>query len=213
MRAVILDFDGTVADSFSTVIKIAYKLTKRPQLADINQVEVMRANNVGLKEAITSLDIPKWQWPWLLYRGKKIMAKNIHQIPIFNGMDEVLRSLKEQKYALYIISSNSTTNVERFMLEKGLLAYFTKVYGGAALFNKAKLINKVLHEEKLDPDTVVYVGDEVRDILAAKQVGMPCIAVGWGYNSADLLAHNAPMVVARNPKELLRIITEWGNTL
>lgn len=213
MRAVILDFDGTIADSFSTVINIAYKLTKSPQLADIKQVELMRTNSIGLKEAIESFNIPKWKWPWLLYRGKKLMAKNIHQIKLFDGMDEVLRSLKAQNYDMYIISSNSTTNVERFMLEKGLLPYFDKVYGGAALFDKAKLIKKVLKEENLDPAAAVYVGDEVRDILAAKRVGMPCIAVSWGYNNADLLARNSPMVVARSPKQLLRIISEWGNTL
>jgi len=213
MRAVILDFDGTIADSFSTVINIAYQITKRPQLADVKQIESMRADNLGLKDLISGLDIPKWKWPWLLYRGKRLMAKDIHRIPLFSGMREVLAALKDQKYELYIISSNSTANVQRFINENGLLPYFTKVYGGAALFDKAKLIKKVLKEQKLDPISAVYVGDEVRDILAAKQVGMPCIAVSWGYNSGDLLVQNSPMVVVRNPKQLLRIITEWGNTL
>jgi len=213
MKALIFDFDGTIADSFSMVVSIAYQLTKNPQLADIKQVETMRDNNIGLKELMANLNVPKWKWPWLLYKGKKMMAKNIHQISVFDGIAEVLSSLKDQKYFMYIISSNSTSNIEKFMSEKGLLLYFNKVYGGAGLFDKAKLIAKVFKEQKIDPDSTVYVGDEVRDIEASKQLGMPCIAVSWGYNSADLLAQNSPMVVVRKPKELLRVISQWGDTI
>jgi phosphoglycolate phosphatase len=162
---------------------------------------------------MANLDIPKRKWPWLMHKGKKIMAKDIHQIPVFDGIHEVLRSLKDQKYFLYIISSNSTSNIEKFLSEKGLLLYFDKVYGGAGIFDKARLITKVLKEQKIEPDSTVYVGDEVRDIQASKQIGMPCIAVGWGYNGADLLAQNSPMVVVRKPKELLQVISQWGDTI
>jgi len=213
MKAVIFDFDGTIADSFSTVVSIAYQLTKNPQLADIKQVETIRDNNIGLKELMANLNVPKWKWPWLLHKGKKIMAKNIHQISVFDGMGEVLAALKDQKYFMYIISSNSVSNIEKFMSEKGLLLYFDKVYGGAGVFDKAKLINKVLKEQKLDASSAVYVGDEVRDIEASKKLGMPCIAVGWGYNSTDLLAQYSPMVIVRKPKELLQVISQWGDTI
>lgn len=213
MRAVIFDFDGTIADSFATVIGIAYKLTKRPELADLTQMERMKANNVGLRQAVKNLNIPRWHSLWLLPRGRILMSRQIHQIPLFTGMDQVLKELAAQKFELYIVSSNSTANVERFMLEKGLLPYFKRVYGGAGLFDKARLIKKVLKAENLAPSTVVYVGDEVRDIEASKQVGMPCVAVAWGYNSADLLIKYSPTVIVRSPKQLLNVLSQWGTSL
>lgn len=213
MRTVIFDFDGTIADSFDTVIAIAYKLTKRPELADIEYVKRMKADNVGLREAIKRLNIPKWKQLYLLQRGRSMMGRQIHQIPTFMQIDDTLKVLKENNFKLYIISSNSSANIERFLLEKGLLSYFAGVYGGAGLFNKSKLINKILSQENLKAEASVYVGDEVRDILAAKEVNMPCIAVSWGYNSLDLLVQYAPMVIARNPKQLEKILLEWDKTL
>ena len=213
MRAVIFDFDGTIADSFSSVITTIYKLTSREQLADLKHVQSMRDNNVGLVQAARELRIPKWKWPWLVHRGRKMLSKEIYKISLFDGMNEVLEKLKAENYELYIITSNSTPNVERFLSEKGILPYFKKVKGGTGLFDKAKAIKKLMKQQNLDPSTTVYVGDEVRDIEATKQINMPCIAVSWGYNSERLLLEHSPMVIARTPQQLSNVIIEWGDTL
>ncbi len=212
MRAVIFDFDGTIADSFNTVVAIAYHLTKNQKLADTDRVGWMRDNNMGLAQAIKSLNIPKWKWPWLLARGRALMAKQIHQVPVFDGIDDVLKALHSEQFQMFIISSNSRSNVEKFLLEKGLLPYFDKVYGGAGLFNKAKIINKLLKLESLNPNEVIYVGDEVRDIMAAKQSGIPSIAVSWGYNAHDLLAESGPTFVVDSPIQLQKEVIEWGKS-
>jgi len=213
MNTVIFDFDGTIADSFPAAIKIAHQLTKKPELANFDQVETYRDKNFGLLEAMNKLDIPKWKLPWLLLRGRKIMSNQIETIPLVSGMDDVLADLKKATYGLFVISSNSTSNIDKFLLEKGLMGYFTKVYGGASLFNKAKLIAKLIKQENLDPKNCIYVGDEVRDVEAAQKLNVACIAVNWGYNSDSLLAKANPMVIARSPKQLKSVILEWGNTI
>ncbi len=210
MRAVIFDFDSTIADSFSTVIGITFHLTRDVQLADIEQVKLLRDNGISLTQAIKQLNISKWRWPWLLQRGRSMMAKQIHQVPVFPGIEEVLRALSKEKYQLYIISSNSATNVEKFLLDKNLLPYFDHIYGGAGLFNKAKIIRRVLKAERLNNDSVIYIGDEVRDIVAAAQVGIDCIAVSWGYNSAKLLSQYSPWAVVESAKQLKKTVNEWG---
>lgn len=210
MKAVIFDFDGTIADSFSTVIAISFHLTRNSQLADLEQVKYLRDNGVSLTQAIKRLDIPKWRWPWLLQRGRSMMANQIHQVPVFPGIEEVLRALSKEKFQLFIISSNSATNVKKFLQDKNLLPYFDRIYGGAGLFDKAKIIRKVLKSEGLSSDSVVYVGDEVRDIVAASQVGIECIAVSWGYNSGKLLKKYSPRVVVDSSKQLKQSINEWG---
>jgi len=213
MRSIIFDFDGTIADSFPIVVDITHKLTKKAELSNLDQVEQYRNNNFGLVEALKTLQIPKWKLPYLLFRGRSLLTKQIEQVPMFPGIDNLLANLVKENYHLYIISSNSTKNVEKFLLQKGLIRYFIKVYGGAGLFDKAKLIAKLIKKEALDLDSCVYVGDEVRDIDAAKKLNIPCIAVSWGYNSDSLLAEANPMVVARDPKQLENIIIEWGNTI
>ena len=215
MRAIIFDFDGTIADSFDTVVKIAYELTGKPQLSNVELVKFYRdQHHNGLKEAMHKLELQPWKWPWLLHRGKLKMSKIMHHVPIFPGLAQVLKHLaQDEHYELYIVSTNSTKNVERFLLEKGLLTYFRQVYGGAGLLNKAHLIKKVLHKRHLQPAETVYVGDEVRDVVAAKSLDMPCIAVTWGYNSAELLETSSPTLVAHTTAQLEKMLIEWGRTI
>lgn len=211
MRAVIFDFDGTLADSFTAVIDIAHRLTKREQLADPGHVKAMRDQNMGLRQAIRSLRIPRWQWPWLLRRGRRLMSHEIHFIPLFPGMAEVLAKLNTEKIELFIISSNSRANVNRFLSEKGISSYFKKVYGGVALFDKARVIKRVLKDNRLSIKSTLYIGDEVRDVEAAKQLDLPMVAVTWGYNSEALLLNHSPTIMAHNPKQLDKIILGWAD--
>jgi phosphoglycolate phosphatase-like HAD superfamily hydrolase len=45
---------------------------------------------------------------------------------------------------------------------------------------------------KLDPSKVFYIGDETRDIEAAKKAGIKSIAVTWGYNTKAILDNSNP---------------------
>ena len=137
------------------------------------------------------------------------MAKDIHVIPLFEGMDQALARLNQAKYELFIVTSNSTRNVERFLASRGILGEFKKVYGGAGLFKKSRLIKKVLKSNRISHESAVYVGDEVRDIEAAKLVDMPVIAVSWGYNTEQLLLQHQPTVLARTPEQMADIIIGW----
>jgi len=213
MNTIIFDFDGTIADSFDIVISIAYKLTKKQEISNIAQVEQYRNNNLGLMDALKTLNIPKWKLPYLLLMGRSMMAQQIENVPMFAGIDSLLSDLVNNKFSLYIISSNSTKNIEKFLLQKGLIGYFIRAYGGAGLFNKSKLIAKLIKKESIDRQNCVYVGDEVRDVQAAKKLNIPCIAVSWGYNSDHLLMKANPMVVARNTEQLKQIIIEWSKTI
>ena len=212
MRAVIFDFDGTIADSFAAVMDIAYRVTKNEQLADINHVETMRASHTGLREAIKLLDIPRWRGLWLLKKGRNIMAKDINRVPLFAGMAEALARLSSAKYEMYIVTSNSTKNVEKFLSIRGILPNFKAVYGGAGLFKKQRLIKKVLKENSLEAEAAIYVGDEVRDIEAAKLIGMPAMAVTWGYNTEQLLLQHQPTILVRSPKQMADAIIAWGDS-
>jgi phosphoglycolate phosphatase len=54
---------------------------------------------------------------------------------------------------------------------------------------------------KLPPADCIYLGDDQRDIQAARGAGMPCVAVQWGYG-ADLHAWEADAILEQ-PADLL----------
>lgn len=214
MRAVIFDFDGTLVDSFDAVMAVVHQTTKHEQLADSNYVMTLRNSNVGLRKAIMSLDVPLWRWPLLLRHGQKLFKREINRIPLFNGIEDVLKKLHDQQFEMYIISNNSRENINKFLSEKGLLSYFKKVYGTVASIgipSKEHVIKKVLKENRLLASDVIYVGDEVGDIEAAHKMNTPVIAVTWGYNSEQSLFDHSPTIIVRSPSQLGKVIAEWGS--
>ena len=60
-------------------------------------------------------------------------------------------------------------------------------------------------KQALHPSNVLYVGDEVRDIEAAKKAGIRIAAVTWGYNSKKALEAYKPDYLVTKPEELLQI--------
>ncbi|MGW9103757.1 HAD hydrolase-like protein [Priestia megaterium] len=53
----------------------------------------------------------------------------------------------------------------------------------------------------------MYIGDELRDIKAAKKNGLLCVGVAWGYDSLDLLKTGDADFVAKQPKDILDILS------
>jgi len=146
----------------------------------------------------------------MLNRGRRMMIDDMSKINLFSGIEELLETLRKEQYVMYIISSNSRRNIKRFLISKGIQHYFRQVYGSAGLYDKSKLIKKVLRDHGLDGSSALYVGDEVRDIVAARKVNIPCVVVSWGYNSEQLLRKNNPMYLAQTPLQLQDILIKWG---
>jgi phosphoglycolate phosphatase-like HAD superfamily hydrolase len=66
-------------------------------------------------------------------------------------------------------------------------------------------MNRLIRSENVIPSEILYVGDETRDIEAAKESGLRMAAVTWGYNSAVALSALNPEHLLQSPLELLKI--------
>lgn len=78
------------------------------------------------------------------------------------------------------------------------------------MFGKGRVLGHVIQKQKLHQQKVVYVGDEVRDIEAAREAGIPIVAVSWGFNSVHRLQQSQPDYVVTDPKQLLEKIHLCG---
>ena len=67
-------------------------------------------------------------------------------------------------------------------------------------------IRKILRREKIDTKDCAYIGDEVRDVEAAKKAGVTSVAVGWGFNYPKALEKASPDALAKTPQDLLKIL-------
>ena len=62
-----------------------------------------------------------------------------------------------------------------------------KVPGWLLLFGKAGKFEAIIRRQHANPARTVAIGDEVRDLEAARKVGVAASAVDWGYATVDLL--------------------------
>ena len=81
------------------------------------------------------------------------------------------------------------------------------MYNDARIFGKEKLFNKFLKKESIEKKNIIYVGDEIRDILACQKVGIKIISVTWGFNTRlGLMKYNTNIV--DSAVELLNMIAD-----
>jgi len=91
-------------------------------------------------------------------------------------------------------------------LNKNNLNVFDFIYSEGDIFNKADKMKTLLEERKLNPESVFYVGDETRDIEAARAAGIKMIAVSWGFNKEEILKKENPDYLIRKPEELVSLL-------
>jgi phosphoglycolate phosphatase len=204
IKNVIFDFDGVIADSFIIFQETLQEILKRPTKFTDEEAEELRS--LKTLDVMKKLGVKKWQLPSGLIKGRRGLTEKVDRVSIFPGMPEVLNKLKDDKLKLYVLTSSSDQYIGSSLNRYELLDIMTHVYSSAGLFDKAKRLKKIIKAEGLLLPECVYVGDETRDIDAAKQIGMKCIAVGWGYNNVSALKSSQPNMIVNHPKDLLGAI-------
>lgn len=202
MSVIILDFDGTLADSFPYVSDFL------AEQAGVELTVEQRKNLRGLSMAgmARALGFSWLRLPLLFIVGRRRMLRAIHNLQPIAGMPAVIIKLNADGHKLFIVSTNSAHNVHRFLHHHQLRKYFAGVYGGAGVFGKASALRRLARQHKLEIGDCIYIGDELRDLQAAESINMPAIAVSWGFaRTSDLEAEN-PGGVVHHPAELLTMI-------
>ena len=204
-KVIIFDFDGTIADSFSRVVEIAQELIGRHEKVSAKEIERLRG--LSAFEIAKEMKIHPWRILFLVGRGRRRMRSEMENIHPFKDMPETIAQLSKAGHKLYIMSSNSVQNIRPFLERHAMGTEFIKIYGGVGIFGKAHVLKKLLKQNDIDAKDAFYVGDEVRDIEAAKRAGVKIISVTWGYNNEESLNEHQPDFVVHQPREIVKIVT------
>ena len=205
-KVIMFDFDGTIADTVDALVSITNRLAVEFGYKQTTQEELAQIQNLNSKEIIKQSGISIFKLPFLLRKVKAELNKEIQRVRPISGIKEALIELKNQGNRLGILTSNSSANVVTFLETNGLEDLFDFIYSGKTLFGKSKVINNLLKQENIDPKTAIYVGDETRDIEAARKSHIKAIAVSWGFNSAEVLAKQNPDFLIHQPNQLIEVI-------
>jgi phosphoglycolate phosphatase len=205
MKTVVFDFDGTIADTLDASVEIINSFVHEYGHKKLTKQDVERLRGKTAMALIGEFKIPLIKLPFIIGRVKSELNQKIADIEIFKGMKEVLNGLKNKGCRLGILTSNSEENVRKFLKAKNL-EIFDFVYSASNLFGKGIVMKRLLKEKKLAKEDIIYVGDEVRDIEAARASGVKIISVTWGFNSKEILEKYEPEAIVDRPAEILTAI-------
>lgn len=203
-KVVIFDFDGTIADTMDMTYHIYLKMAEKYGMPVVSREELQSYKKIPLKERLNKQGIPFYMVPKLLAEGQTFQKELEHEAHPFDGIKDVLQTLLKD-YELLMISSNHKKFIKRF-LKRFEMKSFKNVYGKAALFGKAEVIKRVLKKHGYKKSEAIYIGDETRDIIACKELGIDLISVSWGYDDIELLEKEGATYIANQPSDILKFI-------
>ncbi|HRJ01225.1 MAG TPA: HAD hydrolase-like protein [Hyphomonas sp.] len=186
----IFDFDGTLADSAGWFRSILPDIAKRFGFRCPGAEELEELRHKPPREVMRVLKIPGWKLVFIAVHVRKRAAREGH-FPIFEGVPEVLEAIKAKGAKIAIVSSNAEASVRR-ALGPELAVKVDAFSCGAGMFGKAKHFRDVLAKLGVPAERALAVGDEIRDIDAAREVGLKAAAVGWGFAMQPALEAAGP---------------------
>ncbi|HRX55884.1 MAG: HAD-IA family hydrolase [Verrucomicrobiales bacterium] len=199
----VFDFDGTLADTIETGLTIYNEIAGDFGLRTVSREEVQTLRNLNTRALLHHLGISRILAVRVVTRIRRQLTKRIDSVQPFPGTIDAIRTLSTDGFRIGILSSNAAENVKQFLKRHSLLDCFRFVEAGASLFGKASRLKSLLKAQAESPETCLYIGDETRDIEAARLAGMPSIAVCWGANGREAMLTEDPAYCVETYDELV----------
>lgn len=128
----------------------------------------------------------------------------------YEGIVELLQSLKEEGIRCAVVSNKADYAVKALsdIHFRGLMEASVGEMEGIARKPAPDEVDEVLRLTGVDRKKAVYIGDSEVDIETARNAGMDCIAVSWGYRDRWMLEASGAEVIADNVEQLKHLLLE-----
>ena len=160
---------------------------------------------MSAREIMARLNVSMWHLPAIVsdMRKRKLAAAN--EISLFSGIPAMLTDLQRLGIKTAIVSSDSEASVRQVL--GPATAHITRFDCGAAIFSKHWKFRRVARRLGTEPADTICIGDEIRDIEAARAAGMDSGAVAWGYALPSALQAAGPTHLFNSIEEMMQRLT------
>jgi len=217
MKKILFDLDGTITDSFEGITKcVQYALkTQGIEVKDLNELrpfigpplKYSYQKYYGFDDKITEFLIEKYR-----ERFDKI---GIFENKVYPGVEECLKNLKENGYSIALASSKPEEACKRILKKHGLDGYFDEIVGATldgSISTKKEVLKEVFKRMQIiDSKECILIGDTIFDVEGAKEAGMECIGVSYGFGERTEMEKAGALCVCDNLKEVEKYIEEYQN--
>ena len=206
----IFDLDGTLLDTLQDLAAAVNYALQKNGLQEHYIEDIRRYVWNGVKKLIeravpAGTEVSTYNNVFTDFR-KYYMEHSLDSTKPYDGIRELLQELKKRGCKMAVVSNKMMAATQE------LVTHFFPEIEVAMGENEAEGIRKKPAPDMVfeslkrlgeDPETAVYIGDSDVDIQTAKNAGLPCISVLWGFRNKDFLQEHGATSFIEHPKELL----------
>lgn len=184
------DWNGTVIDDLKINFSVINALLSNRKKDTISLSQYRHAFTFPIKEFYGRVGLPIFGQEyeelvrdyWVLYKG------TTQDIPLMNGVLDVLNALEKKQIKQYILSASDKRMVFNQMSAYGVQKFFEDVIApqdGYAL-GKIELAKQWMSKQNISTSNIIMIGDTLHDFETAEAIGIDCALVDRGHQ--DLIA-------------------------
>ena len=211
---VVFDLDGTLLDTLQDLANaVNYALEKQGMpKRTLEEVRQFVGNGVRLlmiRAVPDGESNPLFEETFALFKDYYGEHCNDNTKP-YAGVVELIETLKEKGYAVAIVSNKIDFAVKELndLYFKGIVPVAIGEKEGIRRKPAPDTVYEALKELGKTKEEAVYVGDSDVDLETAKNSGMPCISVLWGFRDKEFLAEHGAERYAKTAEDVLRFVEE-----
>ena len=214
-RAVIFDFDYTLADSSHGIIEcINFALGKM----GLNHVAAEAAcRTIGLSLSETFLTLGQHHEPQrcdefhrlFLQRADEVM---VNLTELYASVPATVEALRKRGFKLGIVSTKYRRRINEVLMREAVHGFEVVIGGDDVEQHKPhpQGLFEAINRLECSPANVVYVGDSVVDAEVAKRAGVPLIVVLSGVTPREHFEGYNPIAVLEDIGELAQVLATQG---
>lgn len=206
--SILFDLDGTLTDSGPGITKSAYNALVRmgidaPQPKDLGFFVGPPLSQTFAQFGMSPEEVDE---AISIFRARYTTVGKFENIP-YDGIRGLLEKLKRDGYRLFVATSKPETVAVEIMAHFDLAGYFDAICG-ASLDHSRETKEAVIEYLKAQDciGNAVMIGDTHFDVLGAKQHGIPCIGVTWGFGNKTSMIEAGAIGIASTMDELYDLI-------
>lgn len=209
---IIFDLDGTLlntledlADSVNYALR-EYGLPERT----LQEVKKFVGNGVELlMERAVAGGLSKEDQQECLIVFKQHYSENMnHKTRPYTGILDLIRELREKRYHIAIVSNKFDSAVKELNIEyfEGLFPVAIGASDTIAKKPAPDSVMEALRQLGVSKEQALYVGDSDVDVMTARNSGLSCVGVTWGFRDEELLSSMGASYIIHEPCQLLDIL-------
>lgn len=214
IRAVLFDFDGTLANSFTPITSSTNHVRQKFGLPPLPESEIRHYVGYGLTNLMQAL-IPNAPTEEAIdiYRSHH-QTVMLTQTKLMPGVAETIHELSRRGFRMAVCSNKQVEFTRQLIKTLGLDQYFKAVLGPEDVDNRAKpdpaMLLEGLRRLEVSKDEAVYVGDMAIDVHTAQSAGIVVWLVPGGAAGEESAEAAGPNRVLNGFAEILELLSKPG---